>query len=212
MEMNVLVADDHGIVRMGMSLLIKGIRPQANIMSTGDYKGVIELVKANSFDLIILDINMPNGHFQTTIEFIKRKLPQVKVLVFSSLDDQLYAIRLMQQGADGFLNKLAPEAEVEKAIYTIMETGTYLSSEVKNMLVRNTIKKENPFQNPLTLLSNREADIANLMVNGCSVKEIAEKLHIHISTVSTYKTRIYKKTKTRSLPELIELLRMYQEH
>src|SRR5690606_16857122 len=99
----ILIADDHSIVRIGLSIMIKKLRPHAEIDEADSFKSVLEIINIKKFDLIIMDINMPNGNFQQTFDIVKIKHPHVKVLVFSSQDEQTYAIRYLKLGADGFL-------------------------------------------------------------------------------------------------------------
>lgn len=207
---NILIADDHGIVRLGLSLMIKKLRPQASIDEVDDYQKVLETIKKKAYDLIILDINMPNGSFQETLEIIKIKSPKTKVMVFSSQDENLYAIRYLKMGADGFLHKLAPEGVIKKALEKMLDKGSYVSEEVKDAMVFNTLNKNLPVDNPLEMLSDREIEIAEQLIKGIPLKDISNELNLHASTVSTYKTRIFKKLDIQSIPELIDVFRLYE--
>lgn len=205
----ILIADDHNIVNIGLSALIKKIRPNANIHSAVDFPSVIKLVKEHSFDLIIMDINMPSGNFQSTLSVVKRIQPNVKVMAFSSADEALFAPRFILQGADGFLNKLSSEIQLQDAIESMLSKGIYLSPQVKDDLLSHTLKLGNPYQNPLGVLTDREIEIATLLIQGDSLKAITQKLFIHVSTVSTYKTRIFQKLSIKSIPELIDIFKIY---
>lgn len=207
---NILIADDHGIVRMGMSLMIKKLRPQASIEEVGDYQKVLELIKKNAYDLIILDVNMPNGSFQETLEIIKRRSPKTKVMVFSSQDESLYAIRFLKMGADGFLHKLAHEHDIREALEKMLNKGSYVSEEVKDAMVFNSLNKNISADNPLKLLSDREIEIAKQLMKGVPLKDISNELNLHASTVSTYKTRIFSKLDIQSVPELIDIFKLYE--
>lgn len=207
---NILIADDHGIVRLGLSLMIKKLRPQASIDEVDDYQKVLGIIKRKAYDLIILDINMPNGSFQETLEIIKIKSPKTKVMVFSSQDENLYAIRYLKMGADGFLHKLAPEEDIKKALEKMLYKGSYVSEEVKDAMVFNTLNKNVPVDNPLEILSDREIEIAEQLMKGIPLKDISNELNLHSSTVSTYKTRIFKKLDIQSVPELIDVFKLYE--
>ncbi|WGF93188.1 response regulator [Aequorivita marisscotiae] len=89
----ILVADDHGIVRMGLVQIIKQLRPHANLSEVEDYKSLSSLISREKFDLAILDVNMPNGTLQQAIDFIKLKQPDLKILIFSSQDEHVYGLR-----------------------------------------------------------------------------------------------------------------------
>lgn len=205
----ILLADDHKIIHVGLSLLIEKIRPKAVIHFATDFPTVMGLVDILKFDLIIMDINMPGGNFQSTLEYVKRKQPQVKVMAFSSADERLFALRFIVQGADGFVNKMSQESELEQAIEAMLKTGSYISQEVKESIILNALNKDTPYKNPAELLSDREIEIATLLIQGDSLKLISEKLFIHVSTISTHKTRIFKKLNIQTLPELIDVLKIY---
>lgn len=204
MQERILVADDHGIVRYGLMMMIQKIRPGAIIEEAPDYAKVEQLSQKNPYDLYILDVSMPNGSFTNTYNLIKRSSPASKILVFSSLDEDVYAMRYIESGADGFLNKLASEQEMKKALEKIFNNGKYVSDAVKDSLVFNKSTKAK--SRPLDQLSNREIAIANMLVSGKGLKEISQELHLHVSTVSTYKTRIFEKLQIQHLPDLIRVL------
>ncbi|MDX1365256.1 MAG: response regulator transcription factor [Arenibacter latericius] len=204
----ILVADDHVIVRMGLVQMIEKQRPNAVLSEVDDYKSLMALVSKEKFDLVILDVNMPNGTLQQAIDFIKLKQPSLKILIFSSQEEHLYALRYLKMGADGFLNKLSPKEQIDGAITTILKTGRYLSDEVKEQLV---FSKLNNQENAASIeaLSNRELEVAHKLIEGLTLKELSNQLNLHVSTVSTYKNRIFEKLNVQSIPELIAIMRVY---
>ena len=206
MQERILVADDHGIVRFGLTMMIKKIRPGAIVDEAVDYAEVVEKAQVNSYDLYILDVTMPNGNFMNTYNSLKRISEKCKILVFSSLDEEIYAMRYIESGADGFLNKLASETEMKFALEKIFSNGKYVSEAVKDSLVFYKASKGRT--RSLDQLSNREMDIANMLVKGKGLKEISQELHLHVSTVSTYKTRIFEKLQIQNLPDLIKVLEL----
>lgn len=204
----ILVADDHGIVRMGLMQVISQLRPTAVLSEVEDFKSLSALISKEKFDLAILDVNMPNGSLQQAIDFIKIKQPALKILVFSSQDENLYALRYLKMGADGFLNKLSSKEEIDKALSAMLQKGKFLSEEMKDSLVSQSLQKERP-ASPLETLSDRELEVANKLVKGIPLKELSNQLNLHTSTVSTYKNRVFEKLEIQSIPQLVELLRMY---
>ena len=209
MTEKILIADDHGVVRLGLSLMIKKLRPSVVIDEVSNYRSLLDIISKKEFDLIVLDIKMPDGNFQETLEIIKIKYPKIKVLIFSAQDEQLFAVRYLKMGADGFLHKLATEEEISKALEKMFDKGSYISNEVKDTMVFNSLNKHVPSQNPIEVLSNREMDIAEKLIKGLSLKDISNDLNIHIASVSTYKTRLFKKLDVQTVPELIEIFRLY---
>lgn len=205
----ILIADDHGVVRMGLSLIIKKLRPNAIIDDVEDYQKVMQKVKENTFDLAILDLNMPNGNFNEALQAIKSKNSETKVLIFSSQDESLYAVRYLKMGADGFLHKDSSEDAINKALTKMLDKGRYMSDDVKDALINDKLNKRETTINPLEILTGREMEVAERLVIGEPMKDISNNLNLHSSTVSTYKTRILEKLNIQTIPDLIKLFNFY---
>ena len=206
MGKKILLADDHGVVRLGLSLIIKKLRPDSIVTEVDDYQKVMNIIKDQSFDLVILDLNMPNGNFQEALQAIKLKNPQTKVMIFSSQDESLYAIRYLKMGADGFLHKLSDEDIINRALTKMLDKGSYMSEDVKESLIFSNLRNDdNTLINPLEKLTNREMEVAERLIAGEPMKEISNNLNLHASTISTYKTRIFEKLDIQSIPELIKI-------
>ncbi|WP_432221394.1 response regulator [Flavobacterium sp. TMP13] len=206
----ILVADDHEIVRMGMLRIIKQLKPQAHLAEVNDYISLYSAISKDNYDLVILDVNMPNGSFQDAVVFIKLKQPSIKILVFSSQDEQIYAVRYLKLGADGYLNKESSSAKIDQALSAMLSTGRYLSDEVRDAMISASLN--GPAKStPIAALSNRELQIANKLVEGIPLKELSNTLNLHASTISTYKNRLFEKLNIKSIPELVEILKLYKE-
>ena len=205
----ILIADDHGVVRMGLSLIIKKLRPNAIIDDVDDYQKVMQMVKEKTFDLAILDLNMPNGNFNEALQAIKLKNSETKVMIFSSQDESLYAVRYLKMGADGFLHKDSSEDAINKALTKMLDKGRYMSEEVKDALINDKLNKRETTINPLEILTGREMEVAERLVVGEPMKDISNNLNLHSSTVSTYKTRILEKLNIQTIPDLIKLFNFY---
>src|SRR3546814_13368077 len=108
MTEKILIADDHGIVRLGLSLMIKKLRPSVIIEETDNYRGLLDIIDKKQYDLIILDIKMPNGNFQETLEIIKIKYPKIKVLVFSAQNERSEARRVGKECDSTFRSRWSP--------------------------------------------------------------------------------------------------------
>lgn len=208
-ERRILIADDHGVVRLGLSMMIKKLRPDFIISEVDDYQKVMNIIKEKTFDLAILDLNMPNGNFTEALRAIKSKNPQTKVMIFSSQDENLYAIRYLKMGADGFLHKFASEEMINKALTKMLDKGTYMSEEVKESLIHSNLNRSESSIDPLEVLSDREMEVAERLVAGEPMKNISNDLSLHSSTVSTYKSRILEKLNIQSIPELIRIFNLH---
>ena len=208
MKDRIVVADDHGIVRMGLIQTIKRLRPDAVISEVEDFKSLYKVILQNEFDLAIMDVNMPNGSIQEAIDYIKIHKPELKILIFSSQDEELYAMRYLKMGASGYLSKQSSTAVIETALNAMLTTGRYLSEQVKEAMFSESLHGPTK-KSALDSLSDRELQIAYKLVEGIPLKELSNQLNLHSSTVSTYKNRLFEKLKIQSIPELVAIFRLY---
>jgi two-component system invasion response regulator UvrY len=211
--MNVLITDDHDIVRLGSSIVIREMYPNANIQQATDMSETIQLLSSKEFELLLLDINMPGGNNIKMIDEVLSIQPEIKILVFSSYEESIYALRYLQAGASGFINKNSNKEELKNAITSILEKGRYMSPEISNLFLENiTSGKASKIKaNPLNLLSNREMDVAKFLVKGLSILEISKEMNLKNSTISTYKTRVFEKLQLDNIPDLIEVFNLHSE-
>lgn len=207
----ILIADDHSIVRLGASVIIKESIPESVITQAQDYNEVLKLLQEETFDLLLLDINMPGGNNIKVVKEILEIQESIKILIFSSYDESLYALRYIEAGAAGFVNKSTAMAELSNAILTIKERGKYMSDEVKDLYVKKLTQSKSKLNtmNPLSRLSNREVDVAKYLIQGHGIIEVSTSLELSPSTVSTYKSRIFEKLNVSNIPELIEIFRIH---
>lgn len=204
---SVLIIDDHSIVRQGVFLLIRKYFPNTNIFEASTLNDGKTIIKKENINFIILDINFPEGNSLNFVENLSIEYgDSVKILIFSALEETIYAFNFIKAGAHGFLSKLSEQEEIVRAFSKFFETGKYLSDELKERLLDNMIRKSNA--SPIEMLSIRELEIARLLVAGLSNNEIASKLYIHKSTVSTYKTRIFEKLGINNIPDLLNLFNL----
>jgi len=185
--------------------------PECVITQAQDYNEVLKLLQEEVFDLLLLDINMPGGNNIRVVKEILEIQESIKILIFSSYDESLYALRYIEAGAAGFVNKSTAMAELSNAILTIRERGKYMSDEVKDLYVKKLTQSKSKLNtmNPLSRLSNREVDVAKYLIQGHGIIEISTTLDLSPSTVSTYKSRIFEKLNVSNIPELIEIFRIH---
>ncbi|MFT3826942.1 MAG: response regulator transcription factor [Chitinophagaceae bacterium] len=206
----VLIADDHTITRYGLSLLIREIFPQTEVQETETFYRVLYHLEKTPYDMLILDINIPGGDSLQMISAIRLRQPRIKILVFTAYDEQLFALHYMHAGADGFLMKHAPEQEIRTAIRTVLaEDKKYVSHAVQQHLLNDFTTGKSLNIHPLLTLSDREAEVMQLMAKGIALAEIAKILSLQLSTISTYKKRIFDKLQVSNIVELIDQLRIY---
>lgn len=204
-----LIADDHSVVRQGVSLLIKELFLNADIYQSGTFSDTFKVLKETKIDLLVLDINFPDGNSLNIIAEIKSIQPDVKILIFSAYDEDIYAMRYLNAGASGYLNKGSSEEEMKQALNSMFLSGKYITQKIKDRILDSYISKA-PI-NPLERLSNREVEVARLLIKGYGNLEISEFLQIKKTTVSTFKNRIFEKLEIDNLAALIEVFHLYFE-
>lgn len=203
-----LVADDHAIVRMGLKTMIKDLRPLAQVDEAAEGDTVTALVKKNDYDMLILDINMPDTDAMTLICNLLAHKEKIRILVFSMNSEVLYAKRLFKLGVLGYLDKESPSDEIRQAMESVLNGQLYMSPDLKTYLYEDMLEKKT--DNPFEMLSNREIQIAKYLLLGYSVSEISKTLNLHSSTIGTHKLRFFEKLKVKNVFELEELAKLYR--
>lgn len=199
MTKRILIADDHHVVRIGTALILEKNFNEFEIDFAETYDEVKEKVETVKFDLVILDIELPGSTFKSMVKEIKNISEDTLILIFTSYKETV-ATQYIQEGANGFLNKLSNLETFVKAIEGIFKDGYYYTPEVLNEMVVRMHRKS-----PLEILSEREVQVFDLLAKGNGNLEIANVLNIEESTVGTYKRRIYQKLKITNLVELLEI-------
>ena len=198
-----LIADDHEIVRQGLKLLIADFYPGAQIVEAHDGDSTLAQLKQTKCTLVVLDIQMPNTNSLDLVEYIIAFHPDTKILIFSMSSETLYGKRFIKAGAHGYLSKDASVDEVKKAIETVLNGRRYMSADLMDTFVGEEQ------QNPFITLSDREFEIAKLLLTGLSINEIASQIHLQPSTVGTYKARIFEKLHITNILQLKEMAALY---
>ncbi|TRX39803.1 response regulator transcription factor [Flavobacterium restrictum] len=205
-----LIADDHSVVRQGVALLIKELFLNAKISQSGSLEDIFKVLKEIKIDLLVLDVSFPEGNSLNVISEIKACQPDIKILMLSAYDEDIYAMRYLNAGASGYLNKVSSEEEMKQALTSMILSGKYMTQNIKDRILDSYISKT-PI-NPLEQLSNREIEVARLLIQGYGNSEIAELLKIRKTTVSTFKNRVFEKLEINNLSALIEMFRLYFEN
>ena len=207
--MKILLVDDHAIVRQSLLHIVRSEFPGATCTEAQDGETCTEFLKKESFDLVILDMNLPDTDGITLTEWIRDRNPEQKILFFSTSPTAVYAKKLFQMGIMGYLNKQAPVEEIARALRTILtQKKQYLDEEFRNILTQDFLTKSP--SNPVEKLSKRELSIAQLLANGKSFEEIATQLNIESSTIRTYKARIYQKLEVTTLHDFLARAKLYK--
>lgn len=205
MMKEILIVDDHVVVQTGVSIILEETFPDCKISTTENYSETLALLSERKIDLIILDINIPGGKNTEMVKEIKNIHPLVKVLIFSVYNAETHACAYIMAGADGYLNKLSDKEQITSAVDSIFKNGFYLPSEILQNLIKISTNKEN--SNTIDKLSKREKEITKLLLEGEGNIEIANKLNINLTTVSTHKNKIFSKLKIKNIIELSNLFK-----
>ncbi len=209
---SVLVSEDHAIVRFGITAIIKDLIHPVQVVEAADFDETIRRLSETAFDLLILDINIPGGNNLQMISAVRLRQPDIAILIFSGYDEQMFGINYIQAGADGYLEKHAPEEEIRRAILTMIESGKYITPGIRSRLMEHTGHHRQTAShkgNPLLALSGREKEVMQLLARGMSVMNISRTLNLQVTTVSTYKGRIFEKLNISNVIELAEKVRLY---
>jgi two-component system, NarL family, invasion response regulator UvrY len=204
----ILLVDDHAIVRYGLMQLICHEFPDIEISTAPNMDEMVIQLRQKRFDLLILDINFPGGNNLQMIDIVKLRQPDIRILIFSAYDETMYALHYLQAGASGYLNKNNSEKELPVAIRLVLAGERYISPVIKESLLSKTTDISS-IDNPLKKLSNREMEVLQSLVAGMTLGEIGGSLNLGISTVSTYKQRIFEKLGIRNIIELVEKVKLY---
>jgi DNA-binding NarL/FixJ family response regulator len=191
-----LVADDHAIVRDGLKRILASVADMQVAAEAASGDQTLALVKAQDFDVVIVDMSMPGLSGMDLIKRLRIEKPKLRILVLSMHGEQQYAARALKAGAAGYLNKDSAAEQLVSAIRKIAAGGMHISEAAAAGLVA---AEKAPHQG----LSDREFEVLRLLVEGLGPTEIGEKLHLSVKTVSTHKTRILDKLGVGSTAELV---------
>lgn len=198
--MKILICDDHKIVREGLRQILFQLSEISYIGEAANGHEALELLKKNDFNILLLDISLPDRSGLEVLQTVKAKWPSVNVLMLSMLPQEQYAIRALKLGASGYLTKDTASEELLLAVKKVSEGGKYISSSLAEGLAVNLDKENYALKH--NILSAREFEILIKLANGKSLQEIGNELFISVKTVSTYRSRIMEKMELNRNTEL----------
>lgn len=186
-----LIADDHSLIRKGLSTLLREEFPGSEVSEVTDSGALIKEAVEHKWDLIISDISMPGRNILETLKQLKKMLPATPVLILSVHPEDQYVVRALKAGASGYLNKESHPDELLKAVRQLLQGKKYISAEGAEKLAASF--GDDPNQLPHEKLSEREFDVLKRIASGKTVSEIAATLSLSVNTISTYRSRILEK-------------------
>jgi two-component system, NarL family, invasion response regulator UvrY len=196
----ILIADDHAIVREGLKQIIANEPSLAVTGEAANGQETLELVCKDNFDIILLDIAMPEKDGLSILKHLKREKFELPVLVLSMYPEEQYAMRALKMGAAGYLTKVSAPNELIKAIKKISTGKKYITDSLAEKLAHYLdVDTEKPSHE---CLSDREFQVMRMIASGKTVKKIAEELSLSVNTISTYRIRVLNKMKMTTNSEL----------
>ena len=199
--MRALIADDHPLVRRGNRNLLEEAFPDASIGEADDLAALMDSVRRSAWDIVLLDLSMPNTSGLEGLLKLKRACPETPVLVLSVHAEEQYAVRALKAGAMGYLTKDHSVDELLKAVRHALARRRYVSSNLAERLaLKLAVDTDKP---PHESLSQQEFRVMCLIGQGKTVGDIAEQLHLSVKTVSTYRARVLEKMDMKSNAELV---------
>jgi len=196
-----LIADDHAVVRQGLKQIL-GDTPEMVVAGEAtNGQEVLDKVRAETWDVVVLDISMPDRSGLDVLKQLRSERPKLPVLVLSMHSEDQYAVRVLKAGASGYLTKDSAPDELVKAIRKVVSGGTYVSSFLAEKLAFEIGTDSSRL--PHETLSDREFQVLRLIAAGESVTEIAAELYLSVKTVSTYRARLLQKMNLTTNAELM---------
>ena len=207
MKYEVLVADDHAIIRDGLKKILADTNDLVVAGEASNGHTVMEQVKQRDWDLLVLDLSMPGRHGLELIKLLKAERPKLPILIFSMHQEEQFAVRAFRAGASGYLSKEGDSDLILPAMRKVAAGGTYISPKVAELLATDISPNSQAL--PHTLLSDREYEVFSRILKGVSLTEIAAELSLSIKTVSTHKSHILIKM---GMTSQVDLVRYAIEH
>lgn len=207
----IVLADDHELVRDGIKSLLENEEDFKVVAEASDGKEALKMIAQDQPDLLIVDIRMPLMNGIEVVKNLTMNFPKVKKLVLSMHDSEEYVVESIESGADGYLLKGSNKAEFLKALHAIAAGGKYFSGDISEIIIDNFVRgKPKTFQKPLSthkeisILTNREKQILELILDGKGNNEIAEALTISRRTAEVHRFNLMKKLNVKNLIELTQ--------
>jgi DNA-binding NarL/FixJ family response regulator len=200
----IFIVDDHPLMRKGMGMTLQSELEFEVIGQSETAEEALKEIPKLKPDVAVIDISLPGMNGIELIKNLVIQIPELKILVVSRHDEELYAERAIRAGAKGYLMKLEAGDTLVTAVRQILKGNLFLSPEIGNqMIMKLAGNKSTQNNDPLELLSDRELEVFELTGKGESTREIAEKLHVSVKTVESYRARIKEKMDLNSANDLL---------
>jgi len=199
----IIIADDHAVVRTGLQLILDGTSDLSIVEEARNGQELLDKLKLNEFDLVILDISMPGKDALDVLLEIKAQWQHVPVVIFSTNPDEVYAIRMIKNGASAYINKETKPKLIIEILRTVLKGHKYFSALQSELMAEIVTDPDKSKLLPHQLLTDREFQIFSMLASGIRKNEIAEKLSISKNTLGNHRNNIMKKMNFSTNSELI---------
>ena len=199
---NVLVVDDHALIRKGLKQILDDTSEMRVIGEAETGMEAIRMVRENKYDIVLLDITLPDKYGIDVLKQIKLDCPTLPVLILSMHPDEQYAMRSIKAGASGYMNKQSAPSQLVTAIRKVASGKKYISSELAEQLA-DDLTNDKPQDVSHKILSNREYQTLCLMAAGKSLSEMADIMSLSAKTVSVYRSRMLEKMQLKNNAEAV---------
>ncbi|SFO47640.1 two component transcriptional regulator, LuxR family [Chitinophaga sp. YR627] len=193
----ILIAHEPSIMRCGLSQIISMLPAPVTVLMVETPAEMASAMQQQPFDLLILSRHLPGGDTLSMMKMVREKHRDTKILLFSSREEKTRIVDVLFETADGYLSNKSSEEDISLTISVLVPGHKRLSP------------LRPAFSNPLEQLSSREIEVMNLLAQGLPLLKIAAHMELQVTTVSTYKTRIFKKLEINSIVELLDKVRTY---
>lgn len=207
MKFKVMLADDHAIIRDGLRKILDDTDDFEVAAQASNGNAVLDEVRLQAFDLLVLDLSMPGRHGLELIKLVRDARPKLPILIFSMHPEEQFAVRALRGGANGYLSKEGDSDLILPAMRKVVSGGMFISSKVAELLAMDASPSSQAL--PHTLLSDREFEVLTHILRGSSLTDIANELSLSIKTVSTHKSHIFTKL---GITTQVDLIRYAMEH
>ncbi|MES2515485.1 MAG: response regulator transcription factor [Bacteroidota bacterium] len=198
--MNILIADDHELVRSGLARLVAEEYPSATIQEVPNGTQAEKMGRTQKWDLIIMDMSMPDKTGLDVLKQLRSESIKTPILILSMHPENQYALRVLKVGGSGYITKDCPRAEFLNALKIILSGKKYISQNIAEKLASRFDEDLNKEQHEL--ISDRELQVLKLIASGKTVSEIAQALSLSVATISTYRSRLLEKMNMKNNAEL----------
>jgi len=203
----VIIADDHPVVCKGLKEILLENFDEVMVDEAGTGRELMEKIRKNNYDLVLLDISLPDANGLDVLSDMRKRRPRLPVLVISVYPEEMYAVRALRTGAQGYLTKQSASEELVKAVRRVASGKRYVNPA---FALRMVVDFESDSERPAhEKLSNREFQVMRMFGSGKTVKEIADELNLSINSIRTYRVRIMEKIGVRGTKGLIRYALMH---